>query len=50
MSHSGKKVNEIYSTKEYAKFKLIKGNRLIKNPKIKKLVKSMTENGWVPGS
>lgn len=50
MSHSGKKVNEIYATKEYAKFKLIKGNRVIKNPKIKKLVKSMSEVGWLPGS
>jgi hypothetical protein len=50
MSYSGKKVNEIFSTKEYAKFKLIKGNRVIKNPKIKKLVKSMTEDGWLPGS
>jgi hypothetical protein len=50
MSYSGKKVNEIFSTKEYTKFKLIKTNRVIKNPKIKKLVKSMTENGWLPGS
>jgi hypothetical protein len=50
MSYFGKKVNEVFQTKEYAKFKLIKGNRLIKNPKIKKLVSSMSTHGWVPGS
>jgi len=50
MSYLGKKVNEVYQTKEYNKFKLIKGNRLIKQPKLRKLEKSMTKEGWVSGS
>ena len=50
MVYNGKKINEIYQTKDYTKFKLIKTNRDIKNPKIKKLAKSMSDNGWLPGS
>jgi hypothetical protein len=50
MVYNGKKINEIYQTKDYAKFKLIKTNRDIKNPKIKKLSKSMLSVGWLPGS
>ena len=50
MIRNGKKVNEVYQTKEYNKFKLIKGNRLIKQPKLRKLEKSMTKEGWVSGS
>lgn len=50
MSFNGKKINEVFQTKDYSKFKLIRGNRVIKNPKIKKLAKSMSESGWLPGS
>ncbi len=46
----GKKVNEVYSTKDYNKFKFRGDNRIIKEPHVKGLIKNMRERGWEPGS
>lgn len=40
-------VNKIYETSEYSKFKIIKGNRRIKESKVKTLVNSMRKGGWL---
>jgi len=50
MAHSGKKVNEVYQTKEYSKFKFRNDNRIINQNHVRSLVKNMKENGWEPGS
>lgn len=50
MSYHGKRVNEVFQTKEYDKFKFIKDNRNINNNHVKRIVKSMKERGWLPGS
>jgi hypothetical protein len=46
----GKKVNEVFQTKDYDKFKFIKGNRPIIESHVKNLAKNMIENGWLTGS
>ena len=46
----GKKVNEVYSTKDYNKFKFRGDNRIIKESHVKGLVKNMRERGWESGS
>ena len=50
MVHSGKKVNEVYQSKDYSKFKFRQDNRTIRQNHVKNLIKSMKENGWEPGS
>ena len=50
MSHFGKKVNEVYQTKDLTKFKFRNDNRVINQNHVKSLVKSMKERGWLPGS
>lgn len=42
-----KVVNQVYETKDYSKFKMIKGNRRVKESKVKSLVNSMRKGGWL---
>lgn len=42
-----KKVNEIFETNDYSKFKMIIGNRRIKQSKVDNLVKKMRKKGWL---
>lgn len=42
-----KKVNEIFETNDYSKFKMILGNRRIKQSKVDNLVKKMRRKGWL---
>lgn len=46
----GKKVNEVYSTKDYNKFKFRGDNRIIKESHVRGLVENMRVRGWEPGS
>ena len=46
----GKKVNEVYSTKDYNKFKFRGDNRIVKDSHVKGLVENMKLRGWEPGS
>jgi hypothetical protein len=43
-----KKVNEIFETNDYSKFKMIDGNRKIKQSKVDNLIKKMRKRGWLP--
>ena len=49
-SYNGKKVNEVYQTKDYSRFKFIKDNREIRQGHVNNLIKSMKDKGWIPGS
>ena len=42
-----KKVNEIFETNDYSKFKMIEGNRKIKQSKVENLIKKMRKRGWL---
>jgi hypothetical protein len=42
-----KKVNEIFETNDYSKFKMISGNRVIKQKKVETLIKKMRKRGWL---
>jgi hypothetical protein len=46
----GKKVNDVYSTKDYNKFKFRGDNRIVKDNHVKGLIQNMKERGWEPGS
>lgn len=46
----GKRVNEIYSTKDYNKFKFRKDNRTISEAHVRTLSQKMKEKGWIAGS
>lgn len=46
--NNDKRVNEIFETNEYSKFKMINGNRKIKKSKVENLVKKMRKRGWLP--
>lgn len=46
----GKKVNEVYSTKDYNKFKFRGDNRIVKESHVKGLIENMKLRGWEPGS
>jgi hypothetical protein len=46
----GKKVNEVYSTKDYNKFKFRGDNRIVKETHVKGLIENMKLRGWEPGS
>jgi hypothetical protein len=46
----GKKVNEVYSTKDYSKFKFRGDNRIVKESHVKGLIENMKTRGWEPGS
>lgn len=50
MSINGKKVNEVYQTKDYSKFKFREDNRETNHNHVKKLSNSMKERGWITGS
>lgn len=50
MIQNTKKVNEIFQTKEYSKFKFRRDNRIVNDNHVKGLIKSMRERGWEPGS
>jgi hypothetical protein len=47
---SGKKVGEIFETKEYSIFKFREDNRVINQNHVKKLSKNMKEKGWLSSS
>lgn len=42
-----KRVNEIFETNDYSKFKMIGGNRKIKQSKVDNLIKKMRRKGWL---
>ncbi len=46
----GKKVGEIYETKDYSMFKFREDNRLIKQNHVKKLANRMKDYGWLSSS
>lgn len=46
----GKKVNEVYQTSDYGKFKFRKDNRVINQNHVRNLSRNMKQNGWEPGS
>lgn len=46
----GKKVNDVYSTKDYNKFKFRGDNRIVKDSHVKGLIENMKLRGWEPGS
>ena len=46
----GKKVGEIFETKDYSIFKFREDNRLINANHVKKLAERMKENGWLSTS
>jgi len=46
----GKKVGEIFETKDYSIFKFREDNRLVNANHVKKLAKRMSENGWLSTS
>jgi hypothetical protein len=47
---SGKKVGEIFETKDYSIFKFREDNRIVNTNHVKKLAKRMSENGWLSTS
>jgi len=47
---SGKKVGEIFETKDYSIFKFREDNRVINQNHVKKLASRMKESGWLPSS
>ena len=47
---SGKKVNEVYQTKDYSMFKLHKDNRDVNLNHVRKIANDMVQRGWLPGS
>jgi hypothetical protein len=47
---SGKKVGEIFETKDYSIFKFRDDNRVINQNHVKKLSSKMKERGWLPTS
>ena len=47
---NGKKVGEIYETKDYSIFKFREDNRIINTNHVKKLSVRMKENGWLSSS
>jgi hypothetical protein len=47
---NGKKVGEIFETKDYSIFKFRDDNRVINNNHVKKLANRMKENGWLASS
>ena len=47
---SGKKVNEVYQTKDYSLFKLHRDNREINLNHVRKIANDMLMRGWLPGS
>lgn len=46
----GKKVNDVYSTKDYNKFKFRGDNRIVRESHVKGLIENMKVRGWEPGS
>ena len=47
---NGKKVGEIFETKDYSIFKFRDDNRVINNNHVKKLANRMKEHGWLASS
>ena len=47
---SGKKVGEIFETKDYSIFKFRDDNRVIRTNHVKKLANKMRNRGWLPAS
>ncbi len=47
---SGKKVGEIFETKDYSIFKFRDDNRVIRTNHVKKLASKMRNRGWLPAS
>lgn len=47
---NGKKVGEIFETKDYTIFKFRNDNRVINDNHVKKLSQRIKENGWLPSS
>lgn len=45
-----KKVNEIFETTNYSRFKMIKGNRKVEQSHVKNLSRKMKTNGWLKTS
>lgn len=43
----GNKVESVYESSDYRKFKLIIGNREVRPEMVRKIVRSMNEHGWV---
>jgi hypothetical protein len=50
MIRHGKKVGEVFETKDYHIFKPHRLNRVINNNHVNTLTKNMKENGWLPSS
>jgi len=46
----GKKVGEIFETKDYSMFKFREDNRLVNTNHVKKLANRMKEKGWLASS
>ena len=46
----GKKVGEIFETKDYSIFKFREDNRLVNQNHVKKLANRMKEKGWLSSS
>jgi hypothetical protein len=49
-AHYGKKVNEVYQTSDYTKFKFRDDNRVINPNHVKNISKNMKSKGWLSGS
>jgi hypothetical protein len=50
MISNGKKVNQVFQTKNYGMFKFRADNRVLNTTHIKKLSEKMKNIGWIPGS
>ena len=50
MVHHGKKVNEVYETKNYSTFKFRNDNRVINKSHVKSIANNMKVRGWEKGS
>ena len=50
MISNGKKVNQVFQTKNYGIFKFRNDNRVVNPTHVKKLSEKMKNIGWIPGS